>query len=114
MNDSSKLVLVKLVHTLIWVGFNVILGYLFYGVIVSRIDTWFWVGVAAILLECAVLVFNKWVCPLTHIARQYSSSQKDNFDIYLPNWLARHNIAIYSTLAVVLVIIAILKYVPSS
>jgi hypothetical protein len=42
------------------------------------------------------------------IARKYSDSPKDNFDIYLPNWLAKHNKMIYT--AIVLVALAILVY----
>lgn len=37
-------------------------------------------------------------CPLTLIARKYSRSTKDNFDIFLPEWLARHNKLIFPLL----------------
>jgi len=36
--------------------------------------------------------------PLTLIAGNYSNSQKDNFDIFLPNWLAKHNKLIFTTI----------------
>ena len=110
MNDDRKLILVKSFHTLIWVFFNVVLVYLFLAVIRERLDLWFWLGVGAIVVECAVLVYNHWVCPLTPIARKYSDSTRDNFDIYLPIWLARHNIKIYSLIALILVILIIYKY----
>lgn len=32
------------------------------------------------------------------VARRYSDSQRANFDIYLPEWLARHNKTIYSVI----------------
>lgn len=30
--------------------------------------------------------------PLMLMARKYSDSTRDNFDIYLPNWLAKNNL----------------------
>jgi hypothetical protein len=34
------------------------------------------------------------------LAAQFTDSNADNFDIYLPNWLARHNKAIFGVLFV--------------
>jgi hypothetical protein len=47
------------------------------------------------------LFFNK-RCPLTIIARTYFDSAKDNFDIYLPNWLAKWNKLICTTLFILI------------
>lgn len=108
MKASTKLVWVKLLHTLIWLFFNVVIFYLLYAVIANRIDFWVWLCIGLVLLEGVVLLVFKWVCPLTLVARKYSDSQKENFDIYLPNWLAKHNKMIYT--AIVLVALAILVY----
>ena len=54
-----------------------------------------------ILIECAVLVANRWRCPLTDLAERYTDQRTDNFDIYLPQWLARHNKTIFGTVFVV-------------
>lgn len=107
MNDYQKLNIVKLIHTLIWVGFNLILGYLFYSTITNNINYIFWLGISLIFLEVVLLIMLKWTCPLTFIARKYSDSTKDNFDIFLPNWLAKHNKLIYSILFAILVLIYI-------
>jgi hypothetical protein len=37
-------------------------------------------------------------CPLTDVAARYIEDRRDNFDIYLPIWLARHNKLIFGTL----------------
>lgn len=101
----NRLVIIKIIHTIVWVFFNAVLFYLFYAVISNRIGRWVWVGIGLILLEGLVLmIFNK-MCPLTVIARKYSDSTKDNFDIYLPNWLARNNKLIYTTFFVVILLI---------
>ncbi len=99
----SKLTTIKIIHTLIWIFFNVVLFYMAYAVIMDKIDKFVWIGTGLILLEGMVLlVFNK-MCPLTIIARKYSGSAKDNFDIYLPNWLAKYNKLIYTTFFIIIV-----------
>jgi len=60
------------------------------------------------LLEGIILIVFKRMCPITLVARKFSTSQKDNFDIYLPNWLAKYNKEIYSI--IVLIAIVILVY----
>ena len=53
-----------------------------------------------ILVECGVLALNRGRCPLTNWARRFTDERRDNFDIFLPEWLARHNKAIFGTLFV--------------
>jgi hypothetical protein len=74
-----------------------------YAVIVNKIDKLVWMGVAFILTEGIVLLIFKNMCPLTIIARKYSNLTNENFDIYLPNWLAKYNKLIYTTLFIVIV-----------
>ena len=52
----------------------------------------------AVLLETAVLAANRWQCPLTDIAARYTDDRRENFDIYLPLWLARYNKEIFGPL----------------
>lgn len=104
MNANSKLILVKLLHTAIWLFFNVVIFYLVYAVIVNRIDIRVWICLAFIVFEGLTLLLFKSICPVTLIARKYSDSDKDNFDIYLPNWLAKHNKLIYTSIVVIAVL----------
>jgi hypothetical protein len=39
-------------------------------------------------------------CPLTDVAQRYTADRRDNFDIYLPVWLARNNKRIFGALFV--------------
>jgi len=98
MSDRHKLIAVKLFHTAVWLFMNVVIFYLLYAVITDRIDRWAWIALAIIGLECLVLLVFKMACPLTLVARRYSASTKANFDIYLPEWLARNNKLIYGVL----------------
>jgi hypothetical protein len=94
----NRLVLIKLLHTLIWLFFNAVIIYLLYAVISNRIDKWVWIGLSLFAVEGVVLLTYKFTCPLTILARKYSDSPKDNFDIYLPVWLAKHTKVIYSSI----------------
>ena len=111
MIQINKLTRIKLIHTLIWIFFNVVIFYLAYAVIVGDIDKWVWIGLGLFAIEGLILVLFKMKCPLTVIARRYSDSPKDNFDIYLPNWLARYNKLIYSIFLGIILVILIFRLI---
>jgi len=103
MIKNVKLNIIKLIHSVIWIFFNVVIFYLYYAVIANKIDKWVWICIGLILLEGLTLLVFKRFCPITLIARRYSDSDKDNFDIFLPNWLAKYNKLIYTTLFIIAV-----------
>lgn len=105
MQKETRLILVKLLHTLVWLFFNVVIFYMLYAVISNKIDIWLWIGYGLVLLEALVLLLFRFFCPLTLIARKYSDSTKENFDIYLPNWLAKYTKLIYTSIMVLITII---------
>jgi len=107
----NKLLIIKIVHTMIWVFFNVVIFYLLYAAIYNRINTWVWIGVGLVILEGLVLLSFKWMCPLTVMARHYSDSTDDNFDIFLPQWLARHTKLIYTSLFFLALLILLYRVV---
>ena len=98
---------IRILHTAIWIFFNLVIFYLFYAVITNRIDIWVWIGIGLILAEGLVLAAFKTICPVTLIARKYSTSTKANFDIFLPEWLARNNKLIYTSFFIIIILILI-------
>ncbi|NJN42452.1 MAG: hypothetical protein HC811_09755 [Flammeovirgaceae bacterium] len=111
MTDRSKLVTIKIIHTAIWIFFNIVIFYMLYAVTLGEINIWLWIGFGLIGIEAIVLLIFKFFCPLTLIARKYSESQNDNFDIYLPNWLARYTKVIYTLLVFVILCLAIYRII---
>jgi hypothetical protein len=105
MSETVRFTLIKILHTAIWIFFNVVIFYLLYAVIANKIDKWVWVCIGLILLEALTLLIFKSICPVTLMARKYSNSQEPNFDIYLPNWLAKYNKEIYTVIVLVALII---------
>jgi hypothetical protein len=94
---SWQLMAVKLAHTTVWAFFA---GCILAIPLASLLGEHRWAAVfsAIVLLECAILAFNRGRCPLTDLAARYTHRREDNFDIYLPLWLARHNKTIFGTL----------------
>ena len=104
MSPAAALTSVKLIHTVVWAFFVSC-------ILVIPVLSWYseftyaalFIGVVAV--EAFVLILNGWRCPLTSIASRYTDDRRDNFDIYLPEWLARYNKVIFTTLYVVGILI---------
>jgi hypothetical protein len=90
---------IKLLHTLIWALLAAsILALPVVGIV--RRFRWAAILTALVLLECGVLALNGGRCPLSDLAARLTDNRADNFDIYLPNWLAQHNKVIFGALFV--------------
>jgi hypothetical protein len=109
MKSETKLTIIKTIHTLVWLFFNVVIFYMLYAVIVNKLDICLWIGYGLFVLEGITLLVFKFFCPLTVIARKYSNSTRANFDIYLPHWLAKYNKLIYTSLLGIISIITIYR-----
>jgi hypothetical protein len=91
---------IKVVHTIVWAIFA---GCIFAIPIASLHgdhQTASWLA-AIVFVEVAVLALNKWRCPLTSLAARYTTDRGANFDIYLPEWLAKHNKVVFGTIYLV-------------
>lgn len=75
--------------------------YILYAGIFNIRNDFLWFSIDLITFEGIVLLINKGTCPLTPIARKFSTETKDNFDIYLPNWLAKYNKIIFSSIFII-------------
>ena len=96
-NPDQILVGIKLLHTAIWVFFVGCIG----AIPVAGAEGHFRVAMVLtgfVVAECLIIAVNHGRCPLTDLAGRYTKQRTDNFDIYLPLWLARHNQAIFGSL----------------
>jgi hypothetical protein len=90
---------IKLLHTLIWAFLAAsIMAFPVLGVL--RRFRWAAILTVIVLLECGVLAVNGGRCPLSDLAARFTDDRAHNFDIYLPNWLAQHNMTIFGLLFV--------------
>lgn len=99
MRATTALLAVKLVHTLAWALLAACIVALPFAAHARRFDLAAWLA-GIVLAEVLVLAANGWRCPLTDVAARYTTDRHDNFDIFLPLWLARYNKPIFGTLYV--------------
>ncbi len=111
MQSATKLTVIKVAHTIIWLFFNVVIFYMLYAVLHNQLDKWLWIGYGLFILEGIILWIFNFFCPLTVLARKYSDSTRDNFDIYLPNWLAKYNKLIYICILGIIIVLTVYQLV---
>jgi hypothetical protein len=100
---------IKLVHTAVWAVFASCI--LAIPVLASQGRLGAAAMLAAVVLgEVVVLWLNRWSCPLTAVAARYTDDRRANFDIYLPEWLARYNKQIFGPLYVAGVVYLVAMY----
>jgi hypothetical protein len=109
MSPDFALILIKCLHTLVWAFFVACIAAIPLAAHFGNFDIAA-ICAAAVLLEVLVLAFNRWRCPLTGIAARYTEDCRDNFDIYLPLWLARYNKTIFGALFVAASAYALLRW----
>lgn len=97
LSRVTVLTAIKLLHTAIWAFFVACILLLPLFGLANRLDRAFAVTVL-ILVECGILALNRGRCPLTNLAARYTRDRTENFDIYLPRGLARHNKMVFGTL----------------
>ena len=113
LETSPALVRIKLLHTAVWFFFaGCIVAIPFAG---AR-GQFLWAAVlsALVLVECAIIAMNRGRCPLTDLAGRYTEERKENFDIYLPLCLARHNKTIFGTLFILGELFVLARWLASS
>jgi hypothetical protein len=95
----GRLMAIKTLHTIVWAFFVISIAAIPVSAAVGRFDRV--LACAGIVsVEVLVLAFNRMRCPLTAVAARYTEDRRANFDIYLPEWLARRNKEIFGTLFV--------------
>ena len=110
MTPDASLRAIKVLHTIVWAFFAgciiaiPILGFL-------RLYHQAVVLMSVVFLEVLILVANRLRCPLTGVAARYTTDRRDNFDIYLPVWVARHNKLIFGLLFLGGVVLTLCRWV---
>ena len=108
-SKAHMLFLIKVIHTLIWLVMAAVVLFVLSSGLTGIITIYSWVAVAIVFGEGIILLLFKGSCPLTIMARRYSRSMRNNFDIFLPEWLAKYNKQIFSTLFAIGVSLMLLR-----
>lgn len=100
---------VKLVHTIAWTFFAGCIVLLPFAAWNNRFD-FALALIVIVMIEVLILAFNGFRCPLTAVAARYTEDRRDNFDIYLPLWLARYNKHIFGSLFAAGTLFTLIRY----
>ncbi|HET9065232.1 MAG TPA: hypothetical protein VFN22_05395 [Gemmatimonadales bacterium] len=108
MRDTVRLHRIKLLHTVAWAffaGCTIVLP------IAAATDHLRFAGLLAaiVFVEVLILLVNGWHCPLTPLAARYTTDRRANFDIFLPEWLARLNKRIFGAVYIAGLLILLYK-----
>ncbi len=109
MIRNRSLVLIKATHTVAWAFFVVAIVAISIAATIGRFDLAS-ICAGVVLVEVVILALNHWHCPLTPIAARYTDDRRANFDIYLPEWLARLNKQIFGPLYVASLLYALARW----
>ncbi len=90
---------IRILHTVVWAFFAACIVAIPLAAWHGKFRVAAWCS-AIVLVEVLVLLCNRWRCPLTSVAARHTADRRDNFDIYLPLWLARHNKQVFGVLYV--------------
>lgn len=97
MTADASLRAIKTLHTIVWAFFVccIVAIPLFSLTGNFRLAA---ISIGAVFIEVLILVLNGMRCPLTGVAAKFTDDRRENFDIYLPVWLARNNKIIFGFL----------------
>jgi hypothetical protein len=109
---ALSLRLVKLAHTAVWAFFAACILALPVASSLGHFEAAAWLA-AIVCGEVVVLLLNSWSCPLTAVAARYTPDRNANFDIYLPEWLAKNNKSVFGALYVIGGIVAAAQWAHS-
>jgi len=98
LDDNKKLILIKLIHTVIWCGFVVAILYILYAGIFDNVNMLVWFCIGLVFVEGIILLVCKGKCPFTLLGYKYTNNPRIGFDIFLPVWLAKYNKTIFAVL----------------
>lgn len=107
---SKKLLCIKLIHTIIWAFFVVVIFYILFSGIFNRINAYTYIAIGLVVIEGLILLLFGWRCPLTVVGKKYTDDREIGFDIFLPKWIAKNNKVIFGALFGIGAVIVILRW----
>ncbi len=91
MSESeSKLFIIKLTHTVIFLFMSACVVYILYAGITRAYDWYLLAAISAVLIEGVVFIIYRRQCPPTELARKYSDTRGSVADMFYPKWFVPH------------------------
>ena len=110
MNTARALLLVRWIHTVIYVVMVVAIGILLHAGITGHSGLWLWLALGLLAIESIVFFGNRMRCPLTALAVRYGAEKGYAFDTLLPERVTRYTFRFFGTLTVLGLVLMILRW----
>lgn len=111
MTDRQLLLLIRTVHTAIYVVMAVATFVLVYAGLTGASGPWLWIALGLLGVEVIVYVGNGMRCPLTALAVRYGAETGYVFDTFLPERATRYTFNFFGTVMVVGLVLLSLRWV---
>ena len=110
MNKAQGLLLIRWIHTMIYLVIVSSIGILLYAGITEYSGTWLWISLGLLAVETVVFLGNGMRCPLTALAVRYGAEKGYAFDTLLPERLTRYTFQFFGTLMVIGLLLMVLRW----
>jgi len=104
-----SIVLIKSVHTLLFIFMIICVGIVLFTLIIDHISLLTWIGMGLMLLEGIILMANGWRCPLTEYAENLGASDGSVTNIFLPKCIADQMFIIFGILSFICIILLLIR-----
>ena len=84
--------------------------YILYSGIAKNYHWTLFLAIGAVLIEGVVLLFNRWQCPFTNLAKKYGDEKSSVTDMFYPKWFLPHVFRFSTVLFVIGLILLGLNY----
>ncbi|HCG98770.1 MAG TPA: hypothetical protein DE036_02915 [Actinobacteria bacterium] len=110
MNDKTKLAIVKIVHTIIYITMVAAIFYILYAGISETYDNLLYFSLGLLAIEGIVFFGNRMRCPLTDLAKKYGDPKGYVGDTFLPERFTKYTFRLFGTILAIGLIILLINY----
>jgi len=110
VNSPRALLLVRWIHTIIYLVMVAAIGILLYAGITGHTGLWLWTAIGLLAVESIVFFGNRMRCPLTALAVRYGADKGHAFDTLLPERVTRYTFRFFGTLTILGLVLMLLRW----
>jgi hypothetical protein len=101
MSDAHMLLLIRTVHTTIYLIVAVSVVFLLVSALLGYVGPWLLVALLFIGIEVIVFVASGMKCPLTDLAKKYGAEKGYVFDTFLPEAFTKYTFRFFGLLLLI-------------
>lgn len=88
MTKVQAIFWVKFVHSILFWFMTLCIGVAAWSAVTGEITFWTWGAIGIIIFEGSILIWRKWVCPLTEYAEHLGAENGSVTHLFMPMWLS--------------------------